>query len=100
MIRDKNWEQIKRDACARTGGFFNQDKPVWVEDDLLLFEAGADAMLTLLREKIKKMGLSDEEIRRVIGKDRKLKTVEDLRVVFNDVAQAQLQKIDRELEEK
>ena len=33
--------------------------------------------------------LSDEEIRRVIGKDRKLKTVEDLRVVFNDVAKAQ-----------
>lgn len=43
-----NWEEIVKANVSRIGGFFNQDKPVIIEDDRLLFEAGADAMLGAL----------------------------------------------------
>ena len=53
----------------------------------------ADQILTLICEEIGKSLLTDEETRRAIGKDRKLKSVEDFRQVFADVAQAQIDKI-------
>jgi len=54
MWRPKGWDKIKRDACKRTGGFFNQDTPIWIEDDLLLFEAGANAILKAIKEQCDK----------------------------------------------
>ena len=44
IYRPDGWEEIVFANCSRVGGFFNQDKPVMVEDDKILFEAGAEAM--------------------------------------------------------
>ena len=50
--RPDNWEKVKKEDCARVGGFFNGDTPAWVKSDLLCFEAGADRMLDALKREI------------------------------------------------
>ncbi len=50
MWRPEGWEEIKLELCKRQGGYFNPDTPIWIKDDLLLVEAGADAMLEALRK--------------------------------------------------
>jgi len=85
----------KIDAILEAGEMFLN-----APDDLAEFidkpavkRSRTDQILALICEEIEKSLLTDEETRRAIGKDRKLKSVEDFRQVFADVAQAQLNKI-------
>ena len=71
-----------------------REKLVFIlRNPLLTLDDRTDQTLSLMREEIKKELLTDEETRRTIGRDRKLKTPQDFKVVFEDVCQAQLQKI-------
>lgn len=54
MSLKEQWEKIKRDACQRKGGFFNPDTPVWVEDDLKLFDYAGEQMAKIIIEWVEK----------------------------------------------
>jgi len=78
-----------------------REKIVFIlRNPLLTLDQRVEQLLSLLIEEIKKELLTDEETRRTIGRDRKLKTPQDFKVVFEDICQAQLQKILKKMEEK
>jgi len=91
LLMDKDWlEGECWSDWEGTGDFAVEEE---VEETRNSYRESADQILTLICEEIGKALLTDEETRRAIGKDRKLKSVEDFRQVFADVAQAQLDKI-------
>ena len=83
---------IREQIAKELWGIYSEDEPEIGED----FYEQADSILSLLCAEIEKMGLSDEE---QITLDNRFRVETDHRLIIRQVAQAQLQKILKELKE-